>query len=248
MILFLTSSPCDNNVPEGVDLPCIFNEVNGFVDRLRDALPYDGQPVNFLIIAANPDDAEGNDEMLDTFVGALEYHGIEVADAAVIDHRNAQDVAGLLYESDIVLLSGGHVPTEAEFFEEIGLDMLMPEYEGIVIGVSAGSMNCAETVYCQPEEEGESLDPDFERFIPGLGLTGLNILPHYQQVKDNILDGQRLFEDITYPDSYIHPLLALVDGSYVVSYDGKETVCGEAYLLWDGHLTPICREGETLDL
>ena len=40
--------------------------------------------------------AEGNDEMLETFVGALEYHGIEVADAAVIDHRNAQDVAGLL--------------------------------------------------------------------------------------------------------------------------------------------------------
>ena len=38
MILFLTSSPCDNNVPEGVDLPCIFNEVTGFVDRLRDAL------------------------------------------------------------------------------------------------------------------------------------------------------------------------------------------------------------------
>ena len=248
MILFLTSSPCDNNVPRGVDLPCILNEANGFVDRLKDALPEGDDALDFLIVASDPDAEEANDEMLATFVGALEYHGIEIGDAVVIDRRNAEDTAELVMQSDIVLLSGGHVPTESAFFEEIELDAVLHDYEGVVIGVSAGSMNCADTVYCQPEEEGESEDPEFERFIPGLGLTGLNILPHYQQVKDRMLDGRRLFEDITYPDSFIHPLLALVDGSYVVSYDGQETVCGEAYLLWDGHLTPICRAGETLAL
>ena len=248
MILFLTSSPCNDDVPEGVDLPCILSEANGFVDRLMDALPDDERPMQFLIVAANPDDEDGNDEMLRTFVNAMEYHGIGIGDAAVLDHRNAGDAADLIFSSDIVMLAGGHVPTEAACFEEIGLDVLLYEYEGIVIGVSAGSMNCAETVYVQPEEDGESVDPDFERFAPGLGLTQLNILPHYQKVKDNILDGRRLYEDITYPDSFMHPLLVLVDGSYVVSYDGEETVCGEAYLLWDGHMTPICREGETLEL
>jgi len=31
-------------------------------------------------------------------------------------------------------------------------------------------MNCADTVYAQPEEPGEAVDPDYQRFIPGLGL------------------------------------------------------------------------------
>ena len=35
MILFMTSSPCDDHVPEGVQLPCILDESNGFVDNLR---------------------------------------------------------------------------------------------------------------------------------------------------------------------------------------------------------------------
>ena len=36
MHLFLTSSPCNDDVPSGVALPCIFFERNGFVDRLRE--------------------------------------------------------------------------------------------------------------------------------------------------------------------------------------------------------------------
>lgn len=39
------------------------------------------------------------------------------------------------------------------------------------------------------------------------------ILPHYQDIKDDILDGKRLFEDITYPDSYDKEFYALTDGS-----------------------------------
>ena len=41
----------------------------------------------------------------------------------------------------------------------------------MIFGISAGSMNSAEEVYAQPELEGESLDPNYVRFIPGLGLN-----------------------------------------------------------------------------
>ena len=34
-------------------------------------------------------------------------------------------------------------------------------------------MNCAETVYAQPELEGESMDPEYQRFLPGFGITKL---------------------------------------------------------------------------
>ncbi len=56
----------------------------------------------------------------------------------------------LLNRYDIVWLGGGHVPTENAFFRKIHLKESLECFEGIVIGISAGSMNCAESVYAQP--------------------------------------------------------------------------------------------------
>lgn len=84
--------------------------------------------------------------------------------------------------------------------------------------------------------EGESIDKEYERFLSGLGITKLIILPHYQEIKDDILDGQRLFEDITYPDSYGREFYALEDGSYFMVEDRATTLFGEAYLIKDGDI------------
>ena len=35
----------------------------------------------------------------------------------------------------------------------------------LIVGGSAESMNCAEIVYCPPEVEGESEDPNFNRYL-----------------------------------------------------------------------------------
>ena len=99
----------------------------------------------------------------------------------------------------------------------------------------------------QPEEPGES-SPDFQRFAPGLGLTRYQILPHYQKVKDNILDGQRLYEDITFADSMGHSFIVLPDGSYIYQDHEETTLLGEAYRLKNGILEQLCVDGETLDL
>lgn len=72
------------------------------------------------------------------------------------------------------------------------------------------------------------------------------ILPHYQMVKDRELDGKRLYEDITYGDSFGKEFLALPDGSYLMIVDGKETVRGEAYRIADGEISRICEDGQTI--
>ena len=241
MVLFLTSSPCSNDVPQGVDLPCILNRENGFVRRLRRVFPQNGE---LLIIASDPESFEMNDEMTKTFYGALRHHGLFLSDIAVLDARNAQDAEALVRQSNMIILSGGHVPTESAFFEAIGLRGLLEGYEGIVMGISAGTMNCAEIVYAQPELPGESIDPDYRRFLPGLGLSRVQILPHYQMVKDNLLDGRRLIEDITFGDSFGREFYVLVDGSYVMRRDDAYTLWGEGYVIRDGAMRPVCREGE----
>ena len=148
MHLFLTSSPCNDDVPEGVELPCVFNEENGFVENLRDRVP---QNAHLLVVAADPLAFDGNDEMADTFANCFEFHGMQLASVDVCDARSENWTEDLVYGSDVIILGGGHVPTENAFFRRIGLRELLEDYEGVVIGISAGSMNCASIVYAQPE-------------------------------------------------------------------------------------------------
>lgn len=115
------------------------------------------------------------------------------------------------------------------------------------MGISAGSMNAADVVYAQPEEPGES-SPEFPRFLPGLGLTDIHVLPHYQKVKDYELDGLRLFEDITYADSFGNTFFAIPDGSYIVADEDGQRLFGQAYRIRDGILEMLTLEGEELDL
>lgn len=245
MILFLTSSPCLDDVPQGVDLPCILNNVNRFVDRMRAAWKPGSR---MLVIAGDPDNYPLNDEMGDTFRRAFAYHGMACSQFAMLDTRNESYAEMLVRGADFIMLAGGHVPSQNRFFERIGLRRLMEDWDGVVMGVSAGSMNAADNVYAQPEMPGESVDPAYERYIRGLGLTQLNILPHYQMVRDNILDGRRLYENITFEDSFGRTFYVLVDGSYIVQKDGEALLCGEAYVIRDGAMTKLCSEGGEVPL
>lgn len=240
MHVFITSSP----YLDGADR-AILNPENRFVERLREALP----PFpRVLFVASDPERHDLTCQFgMDTTIAFCQA-GITFSSYGVLDGTNADDAADLVHGSDFIVFAGGHVPTQNAFFQEIGLAEIMEDFDGTVMGISAGSMNLAETVYVQPEEEGEGVDPDFERFAPGLGLTDVNILPHYQKVKDNILDDLRLFEDITYADSEDHTFFALPDGSYFYQNDDELLLCGEAYLLRDGELSQLNRSGDCLDM
>ncbi len=236
MILFLTSSPCVIDAPRA-----ILNPANGFVNRLRDCLP---QWPRVLVVSSNPEDHDGTCGFANDMSVTLAEYGMPVGALQVLDATSAEYVEYLVATSDLIIIMGGHVPTQNQFFAEIGLREVLEGYDGVVMGISAGSMNCADIVYCQPEEEGEGIDPDFVKFAPGLGLTDVNILPHYQQVRKNILDGMRLYEDITYADSMGNTFYAMVDGAYYYQDDEDAVFFGKVGRLQDGVLKWICKEGK----
>ena len=92
------------------------------------------------------------------------------------------------------------------------------------------------------------MDPGYARFFPGLDLTEVNVLPHYQKVKDDLVGGLRLFEDITLPDSRGRCFFAIPDGSYFYQNDSCLMLCGESYLVRDGVLSPLTQDGEILNM
>ncbi len=240
MKLFLTSSPIGIYRSEEPLDYVGFNPKNGMVDELKKYWPEDAR---CMLISAFPDDYEINDRMREDFEGILEDTGLSCSCMDICDSRNGKEKADALHSYDFIILGGGHVPTENEFFKTINLADRFRGYQGIVMGISAGTMNCARIVYAQPEMPGEATDPSYQRFIPGLALTEYNVLPHYNAVKYDYLDGMRLMEDITYPDSMGHTFYAIVDGSYLLQTEDFAEIRGEAYQIREGEIRQIGKEG-----
>lgn len=228
-ILFLTSSPF--TVPGGA-----LNNANGFVDKLKRAAE---KYKRALFVTAFPDDIAETKCFAEGIKGAAHDSGIEFDTYNILDRQNELQAAELVAKSDFLILGGGHVPTQAAFFEKIRLRELLEDFSGVIFGISAGSMNSATLVYAQPELDGEVLDPSYRRFIPGLGLTDYMLIPHYNKIKDSVLDGKRIFEDVTYPDSIGREFFAICDGSYLYSVNGEEQLFGECYKISDGIITRI---------
>ncbi len=244
MILYMTSTPGGINRATG--RPELLSNKNHFVDRLKgDWKPHS----RCVLIASEPDDTKFNSAMAKTYLECFNRSGLSMDSIDVLDRREPKTVE-ILDRFDVVILAGGHVPTENAWFHQIRLREHLQHFRGIVIGISAGTMNCAEVVYAQPEEEGEAVNPHYQRFLEGLGLTKTKVIPHYNQTIDAVLDGKRLFQDITFPDSMGESFYCLTDGAYIRkdTKTKKEVLYGEAYLISDGEIGMISKTGGEFEI
>jgi len=235
MTLILTGSP----TRFGEDR---FTEDNGLLANVQAALPLSPR---VLLVSAAPDDRKFTDYVLDSMSACIRNSGISPSSVTMLDRRNADLARDLVRSADWIVLCGGHVPTQNRFLHEIGLQELLRGFDGLVMGCSAGSMNCAERVFSHPELPGEAIDPAYPRWLEGLGLTRRQIVPHYDQVRDVVLDGKRLFEDIIFPESWRHTFYTFPDGGYILSKEGRETLHGLAWEISNGNMRQVSAENET---
>ena len=238
-ILFLTGSP----TRFGEDR---FTEDDAFLPAVRQALLDRGCPrtaggdpaPRTLLVSAAPDDAAFNRSVHEGMGLCIRKSGIFPEPLVMLDRSNASKAAALVRSADWVILCGGHVPTQNRFLHETRLREILQGYGGVVMGCSAGSMNCADRVYSHPELPGEADDPAYSRWLRGLGLTDINLIPHIDQIRPVRLDGRRLVEDIILPDSWQHRFTAIPDGGYVRVENGRARVFGPAWELSDGSIKP----------
>lgn len=223
------------------------NPENGLVERLRAALP---NPCEAVYVCSAPNSPSLTDRFAKQAKASFEAAGFAFSGFTVLDRRNQDDTKALVQKADLLFFAGGHVPTQNRFFQQINLRGALEGFDGVILGVSAGSMNCSEVVYAPPELKGEALDPDYPKYYDGLGLTKTILIPHYQILKTDIVDGLRLMEDITYPDSMGRRFYAIIDGSYIYldTDSGREEICGESYIIENGVLTPLSVSGEVVPL
>lgn len=200
-----------------------------------------------MIISGSPEYFDKNDSVLFCLKGAFSLSELGTSEVLMCDERN-KEIIERLPEIDVLILAGGHVPTQNSFMKTIGLKERLQSWDGLLIAWSAGSMNCAEMVYAGPELPGEAIDSNYQRWICGLGITKTNIFPHFETLKDEMLDGMRLIEDITYSDSMGHEIIALNNGSFIVVDNGTEVLYGGAYSIKNGEQRQICTDDKWIQL
>lgn len=107
-------------------------------------------------------------------------------------------------------------------------------------------MNSAENVYAQPEKSGEATSKRYKKFLKGLGLTDISVIPHYDKIIGEKIDGLRIIQDITLPDSIDRKFYAIDDTSFIVADERKSY--GNCYLIENGRIIKVCTTNQISEL
>jgi len=253
MVIFLTSSFVEYQRKKYIPKP--LDKSNGFSDNLK---KYWTEPVHFLVFASDPSDEKMADYVTVEMYDAFTLAGFSIREIRCFDNRaieTYQDRNGCCMEdapekalrealkwADVFYLSGGHAPTENAFMKRCNLKKLLLDteiFDGIFIGLSAGAVNAADEVYLPPELPGEAKDPAFVKYTDGLGLTGINIMPHIQYERTVVLDGMKLVDEIIAGDSRGREIYLIPDGAYFIIRNGITEFFGEGEIMENGKTRPL---------
>ncbi len=201
---------------------------------------------NALYVASDPNNYDINDKYANLYFESLDMC-IPFENYDILDNRTIDNADQMVKDADLIILSGGHVPTQNKFFHDINLSEHIRMSNAVIVGISAGSMNCATSVYCVPELSGEAT-LDFKGYYEGLGLTEINIMPHITDMLSEKVDNVSIMHQYILPDSVETSVLAIPDGSYVMLEKNSARLFGEGYMIRDGKMTQLSNINEVVNL
>ena len=170
---------------------------------------------------------EKTDKYFGIIVGMFADAGITFADARVVDGRLSPEQAQQTIEdADVVWLAGGDTLAQFGYFVEFGLVDALRGFDGVLIGMSAGSINMAKTAII-------TSDPPhtYELHIyEGIGCVDFSVEPHFEP--NNVPTA--LFEL-----SDRHTIYGLCDDGVIVVDGGRREFIGEVYAIENGGLCRV---------
>lgn len=165
-------------------------------------------------------------------IEALNLSGLFFDEYLVLDNRNRSQVSEILKDSSLIFLGGENTYIQNQFFNEINLKEYVKKLGAIIVGISAGAINSAEEVFNSPEEDNDLSNPSI---LVGLGLTKINVEPHFDIYNNNVIQKEAILKE-----SYNRVIYGLPDGSYIKD----NIVYGECYEIYHGNVMLICKDDE----
>lgn len=242
MIKFLTSDFKMYKKIDGIKIPNEIDNTNSIVNQIKENLNKNN---TILFIASSPNDVEKTESYSSILFEALKLSGISFNNYIILDSRNKEQAKELISNADLIFLSGGSTYTQNLFFKEISLSELLLEFNGVLIGQSAGALNMSKEVFNSPEE----LDESEPIYFDGLGLTDINIEPHFELQYDISSQEEKFQRDTILEESNKREIFGQCNGSHIIIDENDNIVVyGETYLIKNGNIQLICKNGEKLSI
>ncbi len=129
-----------------------------------------------------------------------------------------EEIKEKICESGLVYLTGGVPSMLIERLRKLGVDSLLKDFEGVIVGRSAGALAlCRKCVITYRSNSSVKV-------IDGLGLVDLTLKAHYKLGMDKELKELSKEQDI----------FAVPKGSAIVYNDGKSSFINDVYLFRNG--------------
>ena len=181
-----------------------------------------------VFITARPVEYQQNDEDSAGMHGMFVDYGIGFERFCVVDARmDPADAQKWAREADCFFLMGGGVCAEQmQLMREKGIYDIVRDGPGMVLGVSAGSMNMGKTTV----DIWESLEP-----YEGLGFADITMIGHFDY---NDTERLRLETEV----SMERPVCAMEDESAIFIRNGKVDIIGMIHKVENGNIGPFTEE------
>lgn len=179
-----------------------------------------------VFIATTFDDYEKNDLYYNNLIKHFKNIDITFNKAYLIDNRVAKDLAkDYILKSNIIFLMGGDAKKQIDSVKEYDLFEILKSKQGIILGVSAGSMNQSSRVVYKNDYNNYVIE-DYE----GLGYIDINIYPHLDF--NNIDYLKEAFEVSNYTKT-----VALPNDSFIRIENNNIDFVGEYYTIQNSKIT-----------
>lgn len=208
----------------------LFSDISkeqGFNEIQREYLKKDIKNNDTIVfIATTFDDYEKNDLYYNNLIKHFKNIDITFYKAYLIDNRVAKDLAkDYILKSNIIFLMGGDTKKQIDSVKEYDLFEILKSKEGIILGVSAGSMNQSSRVVYKNDYNNYVIE-DYE----GLGYIDINIYPHLDF--NNIDYLKEVFEVSNYTKT-----VALPNDSFIRIENNNIDFVGEYYTIQNSKIT-----------
>ena len=199
----------------------------GFNEIQREYLKKDIKNNDTIVfIATTFDDYEKNDLYYNNLIKHFKNIDITFNKAYLIDNRVDKDLAkDYILKSNIIFLMGGDTKKQIDSVKEYDLFEILKSKEGIILGVSAGSVNQSSRVVYKNDYNNYVIE-DYE----GLGYIDINIYPHLDF--NNIDYLKEVFEVSNYTKT-----VALPNDSFIRIENNNIDFVGEYYTIQNSKIT-----------
>jgi len=217
---------------------------DGYTEIVATRLKKDIKNTKRLIfIPSIPEDKIETSHQIEKHLAYFNMIGIQFEEVVDITKEiNNDNLKEIVINSDVIILGGGNPLIQMDYIKKHGLDVLMKDFNNVIIGISAGAMCMSEYIIITPCSE------EYPKKIikKGMNLSAITIFPHFnitninQKTIDNDLEIIEI-SDIEEISKNISPIYLLADIPNSCILRATKTrfqiLDGTAYIIKDGKIS-----------